>query len=74
TAGEGGPYGMALLAAFMLCAEECGTLEQFLNDIVFKNTEVSVMAPDEADVKGFDKYMESYRNLLDVERTAVNSL
>ena len=32
------------------------------------------MAPDEADVKGFDKYMVSYRNLLDVERTAVNSL
>ncbi|MBR3025587.1 MAG: ATPase [Oscillospiraceae bacterium] len=74
TAGEGGPYGMALLAAYMMCAEESGTLEQFLNDNVFKNTEVSVMAPDEADVKGFDKYMESYRSLLDVERTAVNTL
>ena len=74
TAGEGGPYGMALLAAYMLCAEESGTLEQFLSEKVFNNTEVSVMAPDKTDVKGFEKYMENYRDLLEVERTAVNTL
>ncbi|WP_044973535.1 FGGY-family carbohydrate kinase [Ruminococcus sp. HUN007] len=74
TAGEGGPYGMALLAAYMLCRKDSGTLEEFLNEKVFVNTEISVLSPEKTDTEGFENYMEKYKKSLDVERTAVISM
>ena len=71
TAGEGGPYGMALLAAFMLKKAEGETLEEYLNKYVFANAKGSTMAPEKADVDGFNVYIEAYKNLLKVESTAV---
>ena len=71
TAGEGGPYGMALLCAYALWRDEGETLEDYLDNKVFGSCEsVSVMAdPDE--VEGFNKFIEQYKNCLDVEKLAI---
>lgn len=70
TAGEGGPYGMALLAAYK---DESTSLQEFLNNKVFKDSACTVLKPDEADVKGFEAYMEQYKKLIEVERKAAES-
>ena len=73
TAGEGGPYGMALLAAYM--ANRGGqTLEEYLNAHVFADAKGTTLAPEQADVDGFNTYIERYRQLLHVERKAVEVL
>lgn len=71
TAGEGGPYGMALLAAYMLNKAEGESLEEYLNAHVFADAKGTTLAPEQADVNGFNAYIEQYKNLLKVERTAV---
>ena len=71
TAGEGGPYGMALLAAYRLNKAEGETLEDYLNAHVFADAKGTTLAPDQADVDGFNSYITSYKALLDVERKAV---
>lgn len=59
TAGEGGPYGMALLAAFMANKAEGETLEEYLNGYVFNGVSGSTLEPNAADVEGFDAYIRS---------------
>lgn len=71
TAGEGGPYGMALLAAYMAEKGENESLEDYLNTHVFANAKSTTRLPMDADVAGFAAYMETYRRLLEVERKAV---
>lgn len=68
TAGEGGPYGMALLAAYRVM--KGGALEDFLSEKVFKNARSSTFAPVAEDVEGFDKYIEKFSAALDAERVA----
>ena len=74
TAGEGGPYGMALLAAYMLNKAEGESLEAYLNDHVFADAKGTTMQPDQADVDGFNAYIRRYKALLEVERKAVELL
>ena len=74
TAGEGGPYGMALLAAYMAKTDGDETLENYLNINVFADTKSTTLAPDPVDVEGFNLYIQSYKKLLDVERKAVQIL
>ena len=71
TAGEGGPYGMALLAAYMLNKAEGETLEEYLNAHVFADAKGTTLAPEQADVDGFNTYIKQYKQLLEVERKAV---
>lgn len=71
TAGEGGPYGMALLAAYMAEKGENESLEDYLNTHVFANAKSTTRLPMDADAAGFAAYMEAYRRLLEVERKAV---
>lgn len=71
TAGEGGPYGMALLAAYRANKAEGETLEAYLNAHVFAGAKGTTLAPDPADVEGFNRYTQQYQALLDVERKAV---
>ena len=71
TAGEGGPYGMALLAAYMSQKQPGETLETYLHNRVFADAPSTTIAPNPVDVAGFDRYMTHYRALLTVERTAV---
>lgn len=74
TAGEGGPYGMALLAAYMLSKGAGESLEAYLSDRVFGGVAGVTLSPEQADVEGFNAYIRRYQRLLDVERKAVESL
>ena len=74
TAGEGGPWGMAILALYMLNKEEGETLEDYLDNKIFSNAQSSTVEPDEADVKGFEEFMKRYNGALAAERAAVESL
>lgn len=74
TAGEGGPYGMALLAAYMANKVQGESLEDYLGNRVFAGVKSRVLAPDPVDAAGFRAYMEHYRCLLEVERRAVDVL
>jgi sugar (pentulose or hexulose) kinase len=71
TAGEGGPYGMALLAAYRAKKTQGETLESYLQAHVFADAQGTTLAPAQADVDGFDAYMARYKALLEVERKAV---
>lgn len=71
TAGEGGPYGMALLAAYMANKAGGESLEEYLNAHVFNGVSGSTLDPEQADVDGFNSYIEQYKQLLEVERKAV---
>lgn len=74
TAGEGGPWGEAILADFMIHREADESLESYLDNKVFKGAEGSVMEPDPTDVKGFDEFLERYTKGLAIERAAIDSL
>ena len=74
TAGEGGAWGMALLAAYVLNKTGNETLEDYLNGKVFANKKSSTIAPDKKDVDGFSTFMERYKNGLGIERAAVEGL
>jgi sugar (pentulose or hexulose) kinase len=70
TAGEGGPYGMALLVAYMINKEDGETLPDYLDNKVFAGAKsVSVMA-DESDVKGFADFLAKYKAALPMEKIA----
>ena len=71
TAGEGGPYGMALLAAYMLWKDEGESLPDYLDGKVFAGASSSTLTADEADREGFTAFLERYRRALPVERCAV---
>lgn len=74
TAGEGGPWGMALLASYMLRKEENETLDDYLLNKVFKGETGEEMQPEKKDVEGFDKFIERYKKGLSIERAAVDSI
>ena len=74
TAGEGGPYGMALLASFLLNRENGERLEDFLSGRVFAGASGSTIQPDPACAEGFNAYIQRYKALLEVEKTAVAAL
>jgi sugar (pentulose or hexulose) kinase len=74
SAGEGGAWGIAILAAYMLQGRETGSLEKFLAEKVFKGMASSRLEPDTQDVRGFKKFMERYEAGLRIERTAVDIL
>lgn len=74
TAGEGGAWGIALLASYMKNKEEGESLEEYLEQKVFAGNEGSCMEPDAADVAGFEKFIERYKKGLSIERAAVDTL
>ncbi len=74
TAGEGGPYGMALLAAYLLQKSENETLEQYLANRVFAGTVCTTLQPDPADVAGFNRYLARFKAGLAVEEAALHTL
>ena len=73
TAGEGGSWGMALLAAYLSAAAE-QDLGTFLNVRVFANAALVVTEPDPADVAGFSSYLDRYSAGLAIERTAAEAI
>jgi sugar (pentulose or hexulose) kinase len=74
TAGEGGAWGMALLASFMLQSEAKEPLEGYLAHKVFAGQKGATIAPDPKDVAGFMAFMERYKKGLAIEKAAVRNL
>ncbi|MDO4459090.1 MAG: FGGY-family carbohydrate kinase [Clostridia bacterium] len=70
TAGEGGPYGMALLCAYMLNKNECESLADYLDNRVFHDAKTSNLMADEADIEGFNSFLANYKKAFDVEKKA----
>lgn len=73
TAGDGGPYGMALLTAYMCLKREGETLETYLDERVFADAAQTSVSPYVEDVAGFATYLERFKKVLAVEQVAVNS-
>ena len=74
TAAEGGAWGIALLAAYLLYGKQNMALEKYLSEKVFSGKASSTIEPDEKDAEGFRKYMERYAAGLKIERAAVENL
>ena len=73
TAGEGGAWGIALLASYLVNKEEGETLEAFLDKKVFADQESSTLDPKPEGVAGFNAFMDSYMKGLSIEKAAVES-
>ena len=74
TAGEGGPWGMAILAEYMVKRAEGEKLEDYLKNKVFGSDAGSRIDPDPEGVAGYEAFMETYKKGLDVERRACADL
>ena len=74
TAGEGGAWGMALLASYMVHKKDGETLDSYLTDHVFKGNTGTKVAPDPKDVEGFEAFMKRYTKGLSIERAAIENM
>ena len=74
TAGEGGPWGMALLASYMLNKEKGETLADYLSEKVFAGNKGSKMEPKQEDVEGFEVFARRYRKGIAIEKAAAEAL
>ena len=70
TAGEGGPWGMALLAAYMVRKEAGETIEEYLANKVFADAKSVTVQPEPDGVAGFEVYIERYKAALNAEKAA----
>ena len=74
TAGEGGPYGMALLGAYMLWRDEGETLADYLDNKVFAGAKSSTLMAEPSDVEGFSTFLTRYKKALPMEKAATEVL
>ena len=74
TAGEGGPWGEAILADYMLRKAEGQSLENYLDTKVFNGATGNSIEPDQKDTEGFDRFLERYTAGLPIERAAIDCL
>lgn len=73
TAGEGGAWGIALLAAYMVNRGEGESLEDYLRNKVFTGQKQNTVSPDPKDVTGFNAFMERYKQGLAIEKAAIDN-
>ena len=74
TAGEGGAWGIALLASYMVQKDEGEKLEDYLQNKVFDGDEGEKMEPNPEDVAGFDEFIKLYKAGFPIERAAVDCM
>ena len=74
TAGEGGAWGIALLASYLVNRQDAESLEVFLNRAVFGAEQGETVEPDSADAAGFEAFMVRYKEGLAIERAAIDHL
>jgi sugar (pentulose or hexulose) kinase len=74
TAGEGGAWGIALLASYMLNKAENETLDDYLTNKVFAGESGTKIEPDPKDVEGFNEFIKRYTRGLAIERAAIDNL
>lgn len=71
TAGEGGPYGMALLCAYALWKKDNESLEDYLDNNVFKDCKTTTIMATSEEVEGFNTFVNKYKECLNVEKEAI---
>ena len=74
TAGEGGAWGIAVLASYLVHKNDNETLDEFLNNRVFGSDDCYTLEPKEEDVKGFEEFTKRYVKGLAIERAAVENI
>ncbi len=74
TAGEGGPWGMALLAAYSVRKQEGESLEDYLSRRVFATAAAVTMQPNPEDAAGFETYVKRFIDVLPAEKAATENL
>ena len=72
TAGEGGAWGIALLAAYQVLRQNGETLEDFLGKRVFAGMKQRTVSPDPRDEAGFDAYMKRFVACIPAQRAAAD--
>ncbi len=74
TAGEGGAWGIAVLADY--CVEKDSNLDfaSYLNSKVFANSEINTVMANKSEIEGFTKFIDKYVKGLEIEKAAVNSI
>lgn len=73
-AGEGGPFGMALLAAYMKFRNPGESLDDYLQKKVFDISKGSTVVPNTQEVEGYARYLQKYRQALKTEMSAVENI
>ena len=73
TAGEGGAWGIALLAAYLVNNPDKLSLADYLEEVVFAGNTGVEITPDKEDVAGFERYIENYKRGLAIEQCAVDN-
>ena len=73
TAGEGGAWGIALLADYQVNKEPDETLEDYLQNRVFSGMKQMTVAPDPADEEGFNRYMERFVSCIPAQKSAAEN-
>ena len=74
TAGEGGAWGIALLADYMVCRKAGETLDAYLENRVFAGSSGVTTAPEPDEVEGFNVFIERYKKGLAIERAAIENM
>lgn len=74
TAGEGGAWGIALLAEYAREKQAGQTLSDYLNEVVFRGETGVEIAPDDKDIAGFETFIKRYKKGLAIEQAAVDFL
>ena len=70
TAGEGGAWGIALLASYLVKKADNESLADFLDNNVFAGNTGIEITPTPEDVEGFNKYIKEYQSCLSIEKEA----
>ena len=74
TASEGGPWGMAILAAYLIDGKKDGSLEDYLEKRIFAGQQGSTIAPTPEEIEGFEKFTQLYKDGIPIERAAVEAM
>ena len=74
TASEGGAWGIALLAAYLIDKKDDEKLEDYLETKIIKNLSGDTLYPDEKDIDGFDVFMKHYILGLPIEKSAIENM
>lgn len=70
TANEGGAWGMAVLASYMVNNEQSLPLNQYLKQYIFDKEDGNIIYPTEKDVQEYEEFIQKYKKGLDIERNA----
>ncbi len=71
SAGEGGPYGQALLAAYLVEKKPGESIEDYLDSRIFASQSSNEEMASPEDVEGFNRFMEGYKKALKIEKEAI---